>query len=396
MSKLRKAETIQADASSQCKSAPVYPGQTIGIIGGGQLGRMTAMAAKSMGYRIAILEPQADCPAASVSDERIQAAYDDPSALRQLAEVADVVTVEFENIPSPALDAVASHVPVRPSAHVLHICQNRRREKEFLRENGVPCAAFRVVREAHELHAAVAELGLPAVLKTADFGYDGKGQTILRTNEEVEKTAAALTGQTWVLEEFVTYQCEISAICARNPAGETRVFPIAENEHRNHILHRSIVPARASEAVALEASRLAVQIAEALEVVGLIAVEFFLRPDSSLLVNELAPRPHNSGHYSMDACLTGQFEQHVRAVCGLPLGDTDLLSPVVMVNLLGDLWGNKAPDWGRLLRNRQAKLHLYGKREARRGRKMGHFNILDADVANAAAKAEALWLELRE
>ncbi|MFQ3671531.1 MAG: 5-(carboxyamino)imidazole ribonucleotide synthase [Verrucomicrobiia bacterium] len=370
----------------------IGPGRTVGVMGGGQLGRMFAIAARRMGYFVHTLEPIADCPAGQVSDVEINAAYDDPAGLERLVAGVDVVTFEFENIPHGALAKLAERAVVRPGPHVLLTCQNRQREKEFLRQHGFPTARFAVVRSAKELEAALGVIGLPAVLKTADFGYDGKGQMKLSPGTALEPEALweRFGSPVGVLEGWLDFSAEISVVCARTVGGETAVFPVSENIHANHILDISIVPARLGPEVQAEARDMARAIAEALEVVGLLAVEMFLCRDGSLVVNELAPRPHNSGHYTFDACVTSQFEQQLRAVCDLPLGETRLLSPVVMVNLLGDLWAEGEPDWRAVLEEPSAKLHLYGKSSAKPGRKMGHFCVLDADPAQALERALAI------
>ncbi|MEO6847508.1 MAG: 5-(carboxyamino)imidazole ribonucleotide synthase [Chthoniobacterales bacterium] len=375
--------------------SPVLPGATIGILGGGQLGRMTAIAARKMGYRVHIFEPSPQYPAGEVADKEINAPYEDEAALLKFVEEVDVVTLEFENIPSRTAEFLAGHVAVHPSANVLHICQNREREKCFLRENNIPHAPFAIVTSQQELEKAVAEIGLPCVLKTADFGYDGKGQVQIRTKDDIARAWDTLGGSRAVLEKWIAFEKEVSVICARSPQGETRCLPLSENIHTHHILDVSIVPGRVPDSVKAEAERIAIRIAEVFQLVGLIAVEFFVGKDGELLVNELAPRPHNSGHYSFDACVTSQFEQHVRAVCGLPLGDSRLLSPVVMVNILGDVWhGENPPDWVAVLRDPDAKLHLYGKRHAKPGRKMGHFCVLASDVEIALQRALALKQQL--
>lgn len=370
----------------------MLPGGTIGLIGGGQLGRMFAIAARRMGYRVHTLEPSPDSPAGQISDREIGSHYDDTAKLEEFARGVDVITFEFENIPSASLDCVARLRPVHPRPAVLHICQNRAREKEFLARHGFPLADYRVVASAAEAAAEAAAMGFPCVMKTADFGYDGKGQSKLGSAAEAADAWALLAAPRAVLEEWVDFRCEISVVCARDASGRVECFAPSENLHRRHILHRSVVPARIDPSVAREAELLAVRIARALDVVGVLAVEFFVRRDGTLLVNELAPRPHNSGHFSFDACETSQFEQQLRAVCGLPLGSPRLLSPVVMVNLLGDAWENGEPDWAALLSDPDVKLHLYGKSEVRPGRKMGHFCVLKPTVGEAveaAAAAEA-------
>ena len=372
----------------------IVPGGTLGILGGGQLARMTALAARRLGYRVHVFEhPAADAPAAPVCEETFRAPFDDTAALRRFAAGVDVVTLEFENIPADALRAVAEHVPVRPGPEVLEVCQHREREKRFLERHGFPCAPFRVVASPGELRAAVTALGLPAVLKSAAGGYDGKGQVRLAPGVdpvEVWRTwAADVPDARGVLEGWVDFAAELSVICARNPHGELRSFPVFENEHRRHVLDVTIFPGRFPPEVVQRAMELAESIAETLRVEGLLAVEMFLTRDGEVVVNELAPRPHNSGHATFDAGRTSQFEQHVRAACNLPLDDPAPLCPAVMVNLLGDLWpandGRGQPDWMPVLREPTAKLHLYGKRRARPGRKMGHFTVLGPDDGGAEA-----------
>ncbi|MEO0794063.1 MAG: 5-(carboxyamino)imidazole ribonucleotide synthase [Verrucomicrobiota bacterium] len=373
------------------------PGATIGMLGGGQLGRMSILAGRALGYRFHVFEPKAGCCATSVADGQTVADYSNAEALREFASHCDVVTLEFENVAREAVDVVTeAGVPVHPGGNVLHICQNRRREKEFLRDNGFPCVDFRVVANAEEFAQAVAELGTPCVLKTADFGYDGKGQV------KVEDASADLA-QIWkdhdcpmgVVEAWAPFAAECSIVVARGYRGECSAFPMAENVHRNHILHQSIVPARMPEEIEMQAVDLAVRIAHALEVVGLIAVEFFVMPDGTLLVNECAPRPHNSGHYTMDACRTSQFEQHVRAVTGMPLGNTSQFRPAVMVNLLGDVWRDgQTPDWSRLLADPDVKLHLYDKGEPKQGRKMGHFTVVKDSIEEAMLTADHVFAAL--
>lgn len=361
----------------------ILPGGVVGILGGGQLGRMLAIAARRMGYRVHAYEPLPDCPAGQISDLEMNAPYEDSAALEAFARGVDVISFEFENIPRSALDVVSALKPVRPHGKVLHICQNREREKNFLLSHAIPCAPFRVVDSAESLRQALSEIGTPAVLKTADFGYDGKGQIKIPAPADAAGLWSRFGAPRGVLEQWIPFRAELSVICARGLDGETRCFPPSENIHKNHILDLSIVPARFEPAILREAERLAAEIALALNVVGLLAVEFFLTNENALLVNELAPRPHNSGHFTFDACVTSQFEQQLRAVCGLPLGSPDLLRPVVMWNLLGDLWKNGEPDWKKILHHPAAKLHLYGKTEARPGRKMGHICLL-ADTAPAA------------
>ncbi len=376
----------------------ILPGSVLGMLGGGQLGRMSILAGRRMGYRFVVFEPAEGCAAGMVADEEVNADYGDAEALKLFAGKVARSTLEFENIPGAAVQVVEdAGVKVFPGRRALEICQNRRREKEFLRDNGVPCAEFVVVDSPEALRAAVAKLGTPCVLKTADFGYDGKGQVKITGEADWAATWASLKAPLGVVEKWIPFACECSVICARGLDGATAVFPMAENVHRRHILHQTIVPARVPEALQREGEALARRIAEALDLVGLLAVELFVTREGRLLVNELAPRPHNSGHYSFDACLTSQFEQHIRAICGLPLGDPALLRPVVMVNILGDLWkGGREPDWAGLLADPSVKLHLYDKGEPRPGRKMGHFCVLDKDAAAALARAEAHFARLEQ
>ena len=372
----------------------IAPGKAIGVLGGGQLGRMIAHAAQGLGYRVHVYEPSGPSPAGAAADLETTAGYDDLPALRAFAGSVDVVTYEFENIPTGPLEELAGTVPVLPSPSVLRTCQNRWREKAWLRSRGIPHALYAEAL-AGDIGAAVSELGLPCVVKTADFGYDGKGQMKLSGTEDLERASAIFRGRRCVVEQWVPFVRELSVICARTASGETRAYPASENLHANHILDASIVPARISPAVEAAARGLAVRIAEALGVVGLLAVEMFELADGSLLVNELAPRPHNSGHWTLDACGTSQFEQHVRAVCGLPLGPVSARNPVVMVNILGDAWwrdgrGPVEPNWSAVLSEPRARLHLYGKPEPRAGRKMGHFTVQGDDVAGALGLARAI------
>lgn len=377
----------------------IPPGKTIGVLGGGQLGRMFAQAAHTLGYRVHIFEPQAGGPAGAVADFETNASYEDTAALEKFAGGCDVVTYEFENIPSEPLAVIARRAPLHPEANVLHVCQNRQREKAWLKANGIPHVAYAEALDG-DIAPAVAAVGLPCVVKTADFGYDGKGQMKLETEADLAQAAAIFRGRRCVIERWCKFSCELSAIVARSSAGETRAFPIAENIHTHHILDFSLVPARIPEPVAAAAQRLAEDIAARLGVIGLLAVEFFLTTDGEILVNELAPRPHNSGHWSIDGCETSQFEQHVRAVCGLPLGGVAVREPTVMVNILGDAWqwrDNRvvgAPAWEVILAEPRAKLHLYGKAEPRPGRKMGHFTVRDTSIEAAFQRAKALQARL--
>jgi len=367
------------------------------MLGGGQLGRMSILAGRAMGYRFHVFEPTPGGAAAMVADAETNAEYADADALTRFAQQCDVVTLEFENVAREATKLIeVEGIPVRPRGEVLHLCQNRQREKEFLRGEGLPCVDFRVVYDAEELAAAVAELGTPCVLKTAAFGYDGKGQAKFdRADADFAAIWAELDCPAGVLEAWAPFERECSVVVARSVHGQCDTFPVVENIHRHHILHQSIAPARIAPETLAMAAELATTIAGKLEVIGLLTVELFVMEDGSLLVNELAPRPHNSGHYSIDACQTSQFEQHIRAVCGLPLGNPQLLRPAVMVNLLGDLWlDNTAPDWSALLEDPDVKLHLYDKGEPRSGRKMGHFTVLKDSRTDALATAEKLYAHI--
>lgn len=374
----------------------IVPGKTIGIFGGGQLGRMTALAARRMGYRIHVFEPGENSPAGQVADVEVNASFRDEERLLHFLEEVEVATFEFENIPADTLHKAADIRPVHPAPDVLLVCQNREREKLFLRKHGFPHARFAVVSSDDELEAALAEIGRPSVLKTAAFGYDGKGQIRIGPEDDPAAVWERFNAPRGVLEEWVSYQAELSVICAANPGGEFTTFPVAENIHTDHILEYSILPARLPNNVQEQARQIAMEIARCLNLVGLLAVEFFLTEDNQVIVNELAPRPHNSGHYSFDGCVTSQFEQQVRAVCDLPLGSTRLLSPIVMCNLLGDLWQAGVPDWKAVLGHPEAKLHLYGKEEARPGRKMGHFNVFAESADAALDRARSMKKKLVE
>jgi 5-(carboxyamino)imidazole ribonucleotide synthase len=361
---------------------PILPGQTIGIVGGGQLGRMFAIAARRMGYRVHAFDPTPDAPAGQVADVEVSAAYDDLDAARAFARGVDVVTFEFENVPAETLRAIESLRPVRPAPDVLHVCRHRLREKDYLAGHGFPVAPYRAVHGVEELRQTLGELGLPAILKSADFGYDGKGQVRLDAASDLDTAWQRMGRPVGVLEAFVPFTQEISVIVARGLDGRMECFGPAENVHARHILDVTTVPAQVSPRVSADAIELGKAIAQSLGVVGLIAIEMFVVGER-VLVNELAPRTHNSGHYSFDACVTSQFEQQLRAVCGLPLGDPRLLQPAAMANLLGDLWEGGEPNWARALEHPGVKLHLYGKHEARPGRKMGHLTALAASASEA-------------
>ncbi len=376
-------------------TGPVLPGATLGVVGGGQLGRMFALDARRMGYRVMVLDPDPESPTGQVANDRIVAPYSDAGAVRDLVERCDVVTYEFENVNADAVATAESSGYVRPGSGVLRIAQNRLLEKAALVENGFPVPEYVRVDTIADMVRGVEQIGTPAVLKTVTSGYDGKGQVVLRSAVDLREAHSSLRGPSeaesdvLILEAFVPFDLEISVIAARGPDGDVVCFPPSENQHVNGILDVSIVPARIPDTVRATAVKLASDIADALDVVGLVAVEMFVTDDGQLLVNEIAPRPHNSGHYTQDACATSQFEQLVRAICGLPLGSTGLLSPVVMVNLLGDVWADAGgtPDWEAALGVRGAVLHLYGKSEARIGRKMAHINVTAPDVEIALQRA---------
>ncbi|WJQ82192.1 5-(carboxyamino)imidazole ribonucleotide synthase [Brevibacillus brevis] len=376
----------------------IKPGSTLGILGGGQLGRMIALAGRAMGYRFVTMDPTADAPCGQTADRQIVASYDDVEAAMQLASVSDVISYEFENVDAKVAEVLESRAYVPQGSRLLRITQNRIREKTAIREIGIPVAPFCVVNSLEDLQDAVRELGLPAVMKTATGGYDGKGQWVLRSEAELAEAYETLSkaGTELIVEQFVPFQMELSVVAARNPAGELAVFPVSENIHQENILHLSIVPARISAEVAARAEEIARTIVEKLDVIGLIAVELFLTEDGQLYVNELAPRPHNSGHFTMDACVTSQFEQHVRAVCNLPLGSTELLSSVVMVNILGEHLQPVIDQIDKLPRT--AKLHLYGKAESKAKRKMGHINVLAPTVEEALTLIDELkiWTNTSE
>ncbi len=373
--------------SSIDSSKAVLPGATIGIFGGGQLGRMLAFAAKRMGYRVAVFSPEASSPAGSVADAEHVADYTDLGAVTAFAQAVDVITLEFENVPVTALEAAAIYAPVRPGWRALYTAQHRLREKNFLAKEGLPTPAFRPIRRAGELELALRELGAPAVLKTAGFGYDGKGQRVVETLTGA-KAAFAELGSECILETFVDFDRELSVVGARGVDGTFVHLAVSENRHVRHILDVSLAPAAVPAVVAERAAALTREIMATLDVVGLLCAEFFLTSDETLLVNELAPRPHNSGHLSLEACDISQFELQLRAVCGLPLV-TPVQRPAATANLLGDLWVQGEPDWAATLTENDMTLHLYGKAEARPGRKMGHLTALAETPSAAAERVQA-------
>ncbi len=368
---------------------------SLGVLGGGQLARMFAAAARTMGYEVIVLDPDPMCPAAPIANKHLQHDYTDREALAYLAGHCDAVTTEFENVPVEALHSLEARCLVRPAAVAVEYAQDRIREKTFIRDCGLATAPFHPVRDDTELAAALSVVMMPAILKTAALGYDGKGQRLVYDEAQAYRVFAELGKPPCVLEQRIELQMELSVLLARSSRGEVACYPVAENVHVNGILDTSIVPARVSPDVMERVTGMARTLAERLDYCGLLAVEFFLTGDDELLINEIAPRPHNSGHYSLDGCVTSQFEQQVRMLCGLPPGDTRLLSPVVMINLLGDLWQPQAPDWGGVLAHPNVKLHLYGKHAPRPGRKMGHCNVLDPDVERALDTAGRIRRALR-
>lgn len=346
---------------------------------------MFTIAARRMGYRVHTFSPESDTPTGQVADFEVCAPYEDLSAVRDFARKVDVITFEFENVPFATVEEAEKYAPVRPRGQVLHVAQNRLREKNFLARHGFPVTGFRHVKTLDELQKAASEIGFPCILKTAGFGYDGKGQTKIKSADDIGTAFANLKNQDAVLEAFVEFEREVSVVAARDLQGNFASYGVIENAHANHILDVSFAPAGVTGAMQKEAVEITREILERLEVVGALCVEFFVAKNGRLLVNELAPRPHNSGHLTVDACITSQFEQQLRAACGFNLGSTEFLRPAAMANLLGDLWEAGEPDWARALAESSVKLHLYGKQEARRGRKMGHLTAL-AETAEEAVR----------
>jgi len=387
---------VQADPKP--RSFP--PGTWLGLLGGGQLGRMFTMAAQSMGYKVCVLDPAPDSPAGASADRQIVAPYDDPSALAELAALCGAVTTEFENVPATSLEYLAQRCVVSPRADSVAVAQDRMREKAFARSCGLPVAPYAEIRSADDLRAADPGL-FPAILKAARLGYDGKGQARVTGVDEAVAAFEAMGAVPCVLERMLPLMMEVSVIVARTFDDQAVAFPVAENQHRNGILALSALPARVSQDLALRATQATLTMARALDYVGVLCVEFFVLEDNSLVVNEMAPRPHNSGHSTIDACLTSQFEQQARVMAGLPLGSTQQHTAAVMVNLLGDLWFRAPdpsravePDWRRVLSHPQARLHLYGKAEPRPGRKMGHVTVRGETVEDAMRIAGAIERDL--
>ncbi len=367
--------------------------ETIGIFGSGQLGRMFAIEARKMGYRVACYSPEYDTPAGQIADSEISAEYEDLKQVAAFAKSVDAVTFEFENVPAKTIEEASKHVAVHPKGEILYITQNRLREKSFLFGNGFPVTPFYKITTLEELEKAVAKTGMPCVLKTAGFGYDGKGQRKIESTKDIAKSFGDLEGNDCVLEAFVDFEKEVSVVCARDEKGNFAHYGVIENDHKNHVLDVSFAPANVAHNVFEEAIEIAHGIADKFGYVGTMCVEFFVTKKEDLLVNEIAPRPHNSGHLTFGpACVTSQFEQQLRAVCGLPLGSTRFLKPVALANILGDLWDKGEPKWTAALKDESVKLHLYGKKEARPGRKMGHITA----TAETVEEAVAIVLAARE
>jgi 5-(carboxyamino)imidazole ribonucleotide synthase len=364
----------------------IPPGNTVGVLGSGQLGRMFAIAARRMGYRVHTFSPDTDTPTGQVADLEIVAPYEDLDAVRRFASQVRAVTFEFENVPAATAAACAETTIVRPHGEVLHTTQNRLREKLFLVKHGFPVAPFREVNTLADLEAAIIALGTPCILKTAGFGYDGKGQSKIYSSSATEEAWRRANGQQCVLEKMIEFDREVSVVAARGADGQFVHYGVVENDHKNHILDLTRAPGRVSPALRNEATAIAQAVMEQLDAVGVLCVEFFVTKDERLLINELAPRPHNSGHFTFDACITSQFEQQLRATCGLPLGAPDLLRPAAMANLLGDIWTENEPNWAAAAAFPNVKLHLYGKLSARPGRKMGHLTALADTTEEAVAQ----------
>ncbi|WP_407690181.1 5-(carboxyamino)imidazole ribonucleotide synthase [Salibacterium qingdaonense] len=371
----------------------ILPGQTIGILGGGQLGRMMGLSARAMGYRIAVLEPKPDAPTAQIADVSVEAAYDDRAAARELANHCDVLTYEFENIDADTASFLEQSMYLPQGSSLLHTTKHRGREKQAIQNAGVDVSPYRLVSSAAALEEAMQDIGCPAVLKTCEGGYDGKGQVVIREDTNIQDAFDELAAQTTdlVLEAWIPFEKEISVIVTRSTNGETTTFPAGENKHQNNILHQTIVPAYIAEQTEKKAVDMAYELAEAFDLVGTLAVEMFVLDEDTVYVNEVAPRPHNSGHYTIEACETSQFEQHVRAVCGLPLGSTQLLKPVVMTNILGEHVPYVQDHFASFAGS--GHVHFYGKQEAKTGRKMGHWTVLGSGRDDALEKTSRVWPE---
>lgn len=368
-------------------------GGTIGILGGGQLGRMLAMEARRMGFRVGVLDPVENCPAAQVADFHVQSEFTNTQRVFDFVVQVDVVTVETELVPWMVLAEIEARKVTHPSSIALALVQDRLVQRQFLRDHSFPQTPFASVKDRSSLASAAQQVGFPAILKKRRSGYDGKGQIRVTSMDHLNEAWKALGKIPAILEAVAPFKMELSVVLARSVHGDIQVYPLAENVHRQNILHTTRVPAQVTDTVYASAKALAISLANVLDYCGIMAVEFFLLEDDTLLINEVAPRPHNSGHFTLGGCVTSQFEQHLRAICGLPLGDPTLLHPVVMVNLLGDLWRNGPPRWDRLLARPQVRLHLYGKGHARLGRKMGHFLLFHQDGDHALSQVEAILQE---
>ncbi len=373
----------------------ILPGATLGMLGGGQLGRMFTTAAQTMGYKVIVLDPDTNSPAGMIANQHICAKYDDESALAILAEACDAITTEFENIPAATLAFLENKTVVHPSAAALAKTQNRITEKEFISSLGIAVAPFVAIHNESDFNNVEGGITFPAILKLANFGYDGKGQVTCHNLDDVKQAFADLNQAECVLEQRINLEREVSTVLARSQLGDITNFPIAENVHVNGILHSTTVPSVINQVQTQTVMEMADKIAEALDYIGTMAVEFFISKEGDILANEIAPRPHNSGHFTLDACETSQFEQQVRMLCNLPSGNCELTSPVVMINLLGDVWGQTEPHWFELLSIPNNKLHLYGKLEARAGRKMGHFNTLATSTEQATQIADTSFEQLK-
>ena len=372
----------------------ILPGSTLGMLGGGQLGRMFVIAARTMGYEVLVLDPDADSPAGKIASRHLQAAYDDREALDDLAQHCAAVSTEFENIPADTLDYLAKSLPVHPSASALRIAQNRVLEKRFFDRQGLNTIPYLAINSDADLVLAE-NFEYPAILKTATLGYDGKGQFVCNSFDELGTAYNQISSQACVLEKKIDLAMEVSVVLCRSEAGDVDCFPVAQNEHRNGILDISAAPAELSQETGVAVRQAARSIADGLDYCGVLAVEFFISTDQQVLVNEMAPRPHNSGHFTIDACETSQFEQQLRMMCGIPAGSSRQHSAVVMWNILGDLWPQDGtPNWGEVLGQRNMKLHLYGKSEARAGRKMGHINCLASDTTEARKQLDEIKKKL--
>ena len=368
----------------------ILPGATLGLLGGGQLGRMFTIAARTMGYEVMVLDPDTESPAATFATEHLCAPYTDTEALARLARECAAVTTEFENVLPTSLEMIAEHIPVRPSADNIRIARDRILEKKTIRDIGLDTVDYHVIQSSADFDHALTQITLPAILKTATLGYDGKGQAVISEPSELAPAYQQLGTKDCILEQRIDLACEVSVVLARSVCGHIETYTVAENQHAKGILDMSIVPARVKPEVASSAEKMARKLAKELDYCGVLAVEFFVDKKNKIMINEMAPRPHNSGHYTLDACLTDQFQQQVRTLCGFKPGKADLTTPAVMVNILGDLWSEGTPSWDELLKNPGVFLHLYGKKEPRHGRKMGHFCCVGVDAESLLDQAITL------